>query len=317
MGRRLILDTSSHNGIIDFGTAKRLNPDLVGVISKVNEGEGYVNPLFGVHQRAARQEGLLTGAYTFDRPSAAGVRDMEKMLSVIAAAPQELGLWVDCEVDDKLDPGTVNARFREDVAWLDSKTPHRVGVYTGRWFWDPKTRGSGWASPYRAWIANYGGAGPDIPWPWTAAAMWQYTDKLPIGNGATCDASFWVGTDADWANLTGGHAPTPPTTNPLEQTWKETQQIVHAVVDGVWGPDTDLRCEALRAMRDPLNVHNSVRVRQAQATLQVMVDGDWGAKSLSAWTSSVKKLQRTWGTAGDGLWGPGTDNAYLRVSPTR
>jgi hypothetical protein len=147
--------------------------------------------------------------------------------------------------------------------------------------------------------------------------MWQFTDKLPIGNGATCDASYWVGTDADWAKLTGGHAPTPPTTNPLEQTWRETQQIVHAVVDGVWGPDTDRRCESLRAMRDPLNWHHDLLVLTAQGTLEVTGDGNWGPQSISAWTSSVKKLQRAWGAGADGVWGPGTDNAYLRVSPTR
>jgi GH25 family lysozyme M1 (1,4-beta-N-acetylmuramidase) len=317
MTRREILDVSSHQGNVDFPRIRLLRPQVAGVIIKVNEGTGYLNPFFAAQYDSARRAGLLTGGYSFDRPGVAGTADVDLYLKTVGGRAMELGHWLDCEVTDDLPPATISERLHEDANRLDQATVHHTGIYTGRWFWDPQTRGSGWASALPAWIANYSGSGPDIPFPWKRAMLWQFTDKYQVA-GLSLDASVWTGTDLEWSRWTGRSAPVPPTGDrTAEQIVKDTQQIVHAVVDGKWGPDTDRRCESLRAMRDPMNTHNQLLVRGAQGTLGVGVDGDWGDKSRSAWTSSVKKLQLAWGTVADGIWGQGTDSLYLAVSPTR
>jgi hypothetical protein len=98
------------------------------------------------------------------------------------------------------------------------------------------------------------------------------------------------------------------------------QTAVHATVDGIYGPDTDRRLEAVRVLRTTLARSHPDLVRAAQPICGLsgaQVDGIWGVNTAVAWTRCVEAIQRALGVQADGLWGPATDAAYLAVSPAR
>ncbi|MCW2693955.1 MAG: glycoside hydrolase [Mycobacterium sp.] len=68
------------------------------------------------------------------------------------------------------------------MAFMDAVSAdfrHDGDIYTGAWFWNPGTLNSGPASRYALWVSNYT-TSPNIPYPWTTAALWQYTDKEAV-----------------------------------------------------------------------------------------------------------------------------------------
>src|SRR4051812_33765837 len=212
MTRRVIIDVSPHNGSVNFGALRSAHPDLVGVIIKATEGRTYVSPTFKQQLADARTAGLLVGAYAFVRPQNAGTADDTTFEQVAGLQALPLGMWLDCEVTDGLDPVTVNARFHEDADEFKRRYPGHCGIYTGRWFWDPQTRGSGWASEFPLWVSGYVTAFSPalIPYPWTNCLLWQFSDNW---NGTGIDASVFLGDDAAWSKWVGTPPSPPPNVN--------------------------------------------------------------------------------------------------------
>lgn len=317
MTRRVILDVSSNNGHVDVPGLVRRFPEVAGGIVKATEADNYTNPLFGEQYDAFANARLPVGAYAFAHPRVNGVGDVRRFEDVVGNRPLRLGAWWDCEVNDGLDPVTTLQRFLEDMRELDKRYPRKDGLYTGAWFWDPDTSGTltSGITRYPGWFSGYGVSVPPIPAGWRNCFLWQFTDNY---NGTGIDASLFMGDDTTWSAWTGTIAPPPgPAPSPVSDKTKAVQRAVHATADGVWGPDTDRRCESVRAMRDQVNRHNSGLVRLTQATLGVATDGIWGNQTGGAWEVSVHAIQAALGVAQDGVWGPGTDAAYLAASPTR
>lgn len=315
MTRRVILDLSSNNGNVDVAGLKNRYPEIAGGILKATEADNYTNPLFNAQCDAFTNIGLPIGAYAFAHPRVNGINDVRRFEAVVGARQIRLGAWWDAEVNDGLDPVTTLQRFLEDMRELDQRWPRKDGLYTGKWFWDPDTSGTltSGITRYPGWFSGYGVSVPPIPTGWTNCFLWQFTDNY---NRTGIDASVFMGDDAAWNAWVGSDVPPGPV-SPVSERTRSVQRAVHAVTDGVWGPDTDRRCESVRAMREPMNTHNPDLVRSCQATLGVPVDGINGNQTFGAWEVCVHALQAAFGVAQDGIWGPATDAAYLVASPLR
>lgn len=149
---------------------------------------------------------------------------------------------------------------------------------------------------------------------WTSYAIRQWTsDGLVAGQQSDCNVFF--GTAEQLRELTVPAGVTPPKRastvyKPVGSgvNVKSIQGAVFAVEDGVWGPDTDRRCEAVRRGGPTLAL---------QQYLRVTADGIWGPVTEAARTRAVRGVQTGLGVSADGRWGPVTDRAYLTASPLR
>lgn len=323
MGRRVILDVSSFQpGVIDWGRIKRESGgEVVGGIEKATEGVWkYSNPGFESQVDGLHAAGMAAGAYCFVHPEFGGTSDAQMFLDRIAGRKLELGVFQDVEVDDGVDPGTLLARVMEDQQLIESRYPGHSGIYTADWFWGPHTLGSVAANVQRfpLWVAGYLASLPMLPVPWRSALLWQFTDKYPTYFGA-CDASVFLGDDAAWAKWTGLGTATPVVVHKGVDI-RGLQSAVHAMADGIFGPDTDKRCEAVRVMTYGGARFSKAMVRYLQLVMAfppAAADGIWGPVTESHWHQTIASMQRALGVAADGNWGPITDHAYLLANPLR
>jgi hypothetical protein len=127
-------------------------------------------------------------------------------------------------------------------------------------------------------------------------------------NNVNCDHLTITRNDG---SLRFGNIPTPPPTVDV----RAIQRAVNATADGIWGLDTDSRCEVVRHQGG--SFHGRTGVYAVQDVLGVAIDGIWGPDTTTAYTASVREVQAGLKVAVDGAWGPRTDAAYAAASPLR
>lgn len=302
MTRHVVLDVSSNNGNVDFSALKRLHPEVQGAIVKATEGLSYVNPLFGGQIGSARGAGLLTGAYGFAHPNSV-TSDVDLFHRVVGGTPLELGAWWDVEVADGVPPGPLLADTMQDMAAMDKTYPHKDGIYTGRWFWDPNTLGSAAAhvERYALWISYYKGTfdpAQALPAPWTSCKLWQFT---PNYFGTGIDASAWMGTDVEWLQWIGGNvAPQNPNVPPGASRYVGFPVLRKGASDH--GPGSSV-ADIHKPVTSLQNALNIVSGHEAHTDpLRLVADGEFGAATDMA----VRKLQEDYHRSVDGVVGPDT-----------
>lgn len=203
------IDISANNGQhIDFRKVRASGKRFVFI--KVSEGT-YVNPYAKEHARAARDAGLLVGAYCFVSPrhGRTGAQEAEMFLRHARAA----GLLkkgclrpaADVEVTN-LPHGIESRRYHYAfierlIKELDGNKPF---IYTAKWFWDGYL---GAKNSHRCplWLASYTSKWRSlIPTGWTRVAVHQYTDKGAVpGISGHVDLNTYFG---DVAKLKRDHA---------------------------------------------------------------------------------------------------------------
>jgi hypothetical protein len=89
------------------------------------------------------------------------------------------------------------------------------------------------------------------------------------------------------------------------------QKMLETSADGIWGPNTDTRALAVRAVANDAVAQTDAQERLTQSIVDVTVDGIVGPgtrAALKTWVVGAQKLLRV---SADGIWGPGTDRAFL------
>lgn len=95
------------------------------------------------------------------------------------------------------------------------------------------------------------------------------------------------------------------------------QRAVHAIVDQVWGKDTDEHVEAVRAASNLKGVTFPSGIEFAQRAVGAAVTGEWGTDSRGAHDRTTAAIQRAFGVNASGIWDLATDGAYLRARDLR
>jgi lysozyme len=168
-----VVDLSHHNTVTSFADARAAG--VIGVIHKATQGTEFTDATYDQHRAAAKEAGLLWGAYHFARRGdVAG--QVDHFLSVANAGPDDL-LVLDFEPNSR--EGTMRLVEAEQfVTVVQERTGRPPGLYSGQSFLREVVRNNTTTVLARCWlwIARYASVLPIVPPAWRTFTLWQYTD---------------------------------------------------------------------------------------------------------------------------------------------
>ncbi len=220
------IDVSNWTKAIDWQTVVA-PPTEVGQVAprtvrfgftKATQGT-YRDPYFDANWKGMAAAGIVRGAYDFGDFKKNPVKDAQFFVDFVnqSGGFRRTGDFAVLDAE-----GPTKKKRKALVKWMKSWTKEvrhltglpakRIVIYTGKWWWAPKTGNSKEFAKlgYRLWLSGYGQP-PSLPgWKWS---WWQYTDRanVPGITGGT-DANVWRGSAASlWkaAGLSGPPVPLP------------------------------------------------------------------------------------------------------------
>jgi glycosyl hydrolase family 25 len=209
---------ASNNNPCDCGPAIKAAGNS-GLIVKINQGTGYVDPTAKAMIASARAAGLAVGGYDFQQDysvaEAVTFSNAAKADGLTPAGRSEFPLTLDVEFGAFSYSGLL-----AEIAYLHGQG-WRVDIYTGGWYWSPHA-GAVWPTGIPAWLSGY----PDAPLfaglPPILYFNHQYTDRGLIAAGHFGDLSVFTPTSESFAVFTNV-APKPkpaPKPTPIASTSK-------------------------------------------------------------------------------------------------
>jgi GH25 family lysozyme M1 (1,4-beta-N-acetylmuramidase) len=183
------IDVSHYQGSINW-SAEKAQGRLFGIASV---GDGlYEDPTFASNWAGMKAAGVIRGAYQFFEPGIDPIQQADILIAKVGSLGDgDLPATIDVETTGNQSPAIVAANVGKWLARVEAGTGRRPMIYTGPYFWQDHV-GSTAFGAYPLWIADYGVAQPQLPAPWSAFKMWQYSDS-----GGSLDVDRFQGTLAE------------------------------------------------------------------------------------------------------------------------
>jgi lysozyme len=174
---------------IDFAAMKAAG--IAAVLLKATQGSSWIDATFVQRAVAAREAGLLVGAYHFVDASAP-LAQANHFLTVAGGISR---LAVDIEPNGMGDTVSI-AQAAEIVARIQMATARLPLVYIGRD--GPSGTGAGLPNSVLSrcplWLPEYGVSSPTLPAGWPTWHLWQHTETGSVpGVAGDCDRSYYNG----------------------------------------------------------------------------------------------------------------------------
>ncbi|HTC48272.1 MAG TPA: glycoside hydrolase family 25 protein [Candidatus Aquilonibacter sp.] len=169
----VVIDLSHNNGNVDFVKAQANG--VLGVIHKATQGSGFADPAYAARRQAAKNAGLLWGAYHFGT-SADPVAQARFFLKTASPVPQDL-VVLDFETNPANASNSMGLdQARTFISTVQAATGFAPGLYGGAYL--KEQLGNTADEQLQAcwlWWSQYGPA-PIISSNWASWTLWQYTD---------------------------------------------------------------------------------------------------------------------------------------------
>lgn len=195
------IDVSHHQSSIDWADVKAMQIKKVQIgfcFIKATEGSSTIDSRFRSNWRAAKNAGMIRGAYHFFNPNRSGIEQARSFIEMVKLQKGDLPPVLDFEQVSAV-PKTILQKRVQD--WLNVVEDHykiKPIIYTGAVFYS-RFLGDKF-DDYPLWVAHYLVKDkPRISRPWT---FWQHSELGHV-NGITTFVDFNVfnGDSADFRQL--------------------------------------------------------------------------------------------------------------------
>lgn len=188
------VDVSHHNGVVDWRRVASSGVSFAWV--KASEGGDVVDPRYATNAAAAREAGLLVGAYHYFTFCRSGADQAQNFLSSAHVVDDGLAPVVDVEFVGNCrnppEPEVIRAELREFLTRVETAWNRPAVIYTTPDADDALL--TGFARP--RWIRSIGSK-PKRPW-----RVWQRDDAATIdGIEGAVDLDVFRGTRAELSAL--------------------------------------------------------------------------------------------------------------------
>lgn len=213
------VDVHGSKGPVDWRRVRGHGIDFA--IVKATEGRTFRDKLFQSHRKAARDAGLLVGAYHFARPSLnSPAQEAANFLGALfedGRRTQVSELVVLDFEDEKVGRGVkLGAWAREFLDRVEQRVGRVPMLYTFTSYWTAHGASTSTFARYPLWLADYDG-GYTVPRPWTRLTLHQFTSSGTVpGIPGRVDMNRFDGDQAALADLFGATPPSAPPTTPGE-----------------------------------------------------------------------------------------------------
>jgi GH25 family lysozyme M1 (1,4-beta-N-acetylmuramidase) len=197
------MDVSSYDTGVDFKTA-HTSGGIEFAFVRVSDGTQYPDPLFDQYWPAAKDAGVIRGAYQYFRPAEDPIAQADLLLQKMGPLdPDDLPPVIDLETNGGLTQAQVVASVQQWIDHVAAATGRTPIIYAGLYSWHDLTNSADMTS-HPLWVAQYTSAAcPNIPLPWTRWAFWQNSDtgSVPGVPGSALDVDVFNGTRDDLLNF--------------------------------------------------------------------------------------------------------------------
>ena len=191
------LDVSHWNGTPNF--TKLRSAGMRFVFSKASQGTSFEDVTFKRNTRAARDAGLLAGAYHFFDYNKGGKAQAKHFLQTVrrtTGLSALLPLVVDVETLSSL--GTPNKTLAKQrlhglIDELYAQTGRYPMIYTSKFMWDKVVGSATSFGRYKLWVACWKCATIHLPTGWSSWHFWQ-VGQFKFSWGPKLDGNMWRST---------------------------------------------------------------------------------------------------------------------------
>ena len=206
-----VIDLSVHNAVKDFTEVKAYG--VKGIIHKATEGTGFVDKRYRERREAARNAGLLWGAYAFGTRASA----KDQALHFIKTALVDADTLIALDWEEYKSNTMTRAQAKEFLRICYEETGQRPVLYSGSLV---KAQGGEdeFLCQHRLWLAQYTARAPQLPKGWDSYWLHQYSGDgfgshgtIPgiTTKGIDCNKFGGIDLAAEWAGRAQDRRPAP------------------------------------------------------------------------------------------------------------
>jgi len=192
------IDVSHFSGDVDWSQVRKADSRFAFL--KATEGNDWVDPTFQKHMTAAKQAGLVRGAYHFFVAHDDPEPQAENFIKNVTLEPGDLPPVVDVETMSSRPVDDLPARLRTWLKMVEDHYGVKPIIYTSPRFWNNEVKAD--FSDHPLWVAEYRDDLPTVPQGWLGWVFWQNQgDQKTPGVGKTADLNYFNGGMADLKRL--------------------------------------------------------------------------------------------------------------------
>jgi GH25 family lysozyme M1 (1,4-beta-N-acetylmuramidase) len=191
------IDVSRYQGSIDW--AQLAGADVKFAYIQISRKIDDIDPKFEINWQAAKDVGILRGAYQRFQPDEDVIGQADIFLEKLGPFEEgDLPPMLDVEDSGGLGADMIALHVRQWLTYVEAQLGVRPIIYTGRFFWRDTLESADFTE-YPLWIAHYTDGCPTIPEPWQQWALHQYSSQavLPGITENTVDVNHFNGTVSD------------------------------------------------------------------------------------------------------------------------
>jgi lysozyme len=195
------VDVSHHNESVDFKAMKAAGWHFA--FMKATEAAGFEDSKFKARWAAAKEAGVMVGAYHFFRANVDPAKQAEHFISNLKeVSAGDLPPVMDWETKDNTERLTHIIRGRVFLEMVERATGRRPIIYTGPSFAGDFLKLPAEFAKYPLWVAHYQTKQPRVPAPWKTWTFWQDSETGVVpGVANRCDTNYFMGSIEDLKRL--------------------------------------------------------------------------------------------------------------------
>lgn len=170
------IDVSSHSGTVDWNAI--LGADIGFALLKATEGVDLQDSAFADHWQAAKEAGIIRGAYHFYVTEDDPEEQAKFFIENVTLEPGDLVPVVDIEMIGHNTSAGLAGRLKTWLSRIEQHYGVKPIIYTSPNFWNQHLNDE--FGEYPLWVAEYEVDRPRIPKGWKNWHLWQWQDNAPV-----------------------------------------------------------------------------------------------------------------------------------------